>query len=72
VHWLDLAGQHAVEVSEQLIRELHLSQARVDEFRPLVQEKQKKVFLRRMPIETTPLTSGSAKGMVVSVDPKSL
>ena len=31
LHWLDLAGQHAAAVSAELIRDLLLSQAQVDE-----------------------------------------
>ena len=31
LHWLDLAGQHAAAVSATLIRNLHLTQAQVDE-----------------------------------------
>ena len=31
LHWLDLAGQHAAAVSAHLIRNLHLTQAQIDE-----------------------------------------
>lgn len=31
LHWLDLAGQHAAAVSQHLIRDLHLTQAQIDE-----------------------------------------
>jgi transposase-like protein len=31
LHWVDLAGQHAAAVSATLIRNLHLTQAQVDE-----------------------------------------
>lgn len=31
LHWLDLAGQHTATVSATLIRNLHLTQAQVDE-----------------------------------------
>ena len=31
LHWVDLAGQHAAAVSRRLIRDLHLTQAQIDE-----------------------------------------
>ena len=31
LHWVDLAGQHAAQVSRVLIRHLHLTQAQIDE-----------------------------------------
>jgi hypothetical protein len=31
LHWLDLAGQHAAAASAVLIRNVHLTQAQVDE-----------------------------------------
>lgn len=31
LHWLDLAGQHAAALSAHLIRNLHLTQAQIDE-----------------------------------------
>ncbi len=31
LHWLDLAGQHLAAVSAELIRDVHLRQAQVDE-----------------------------------------
>lgn len=31
LHWLDLAGQHAAVVSNHFIRDLHLTQAQIDE-----------------------------------------
>jgi transposase-like protein len=31
LHWLDLAGQHAAEVSQHFIRSLHVLQAQIDE-----------------------------------------
>ncbi len=40
LHWLDLAGQHAAAVSTILIRNLHLTQAQVDELWTFVKKKQ--------------------------------
>jgi transposase-like protein len=31
LHWVDLAGQHATKVSQAVIRNLHITQAQVDE-----------------------------------------
>jgi len=31
LHWVDLAGQHATQVSQAVIRNLHVTQAQVDE-----------------------------------------
>lgn len=39
-HWVDLAGQHAAAVSTALIRNLHLTQAQVDELWTFVKKKQ--------------------------------
>ena len=31
LHWVDLAGQHTAAVSAHLIKDLHLTQAQIDE-----------------------------------------
>ena len=38
LHWLEIAGKQAVTVSNQLIHNLHLSQAQIDQVRDLCQK----------------------------------
>ena len=45
LHWVDLAGRHAAVVSAALIRNLHLSQAQVDEMWTFV-KKNKSIYNR--------------------------
>jgi len=40
LHWLDLAGQHLAVVSAELIHDVHLRQAQVDELWTFVKKKQ--------------------------------
>lgn len=51
LHWLDLAGQHAAEVSEYLIRDLHLTQAQVDELWTFI-KKSRRTSPQRTPTLT--------------------
>ena len=41
LHWLDLAGQHAAAVSAALIRNLHLTQAQIDELWTFVKKNKR-------------------------------
>ena len=42
IRWLRLAGQHCAEVSEYLIRDLHLTQAQVDEIWTFIKKSRRK------------------------------
>ncbi len=39
LRWLDLAGQHAVAMSDLLIRDLHLTQVQIDELYTFVKKR---------------------------------
>ena len=41
LHWLDLAGRHAAAVSAALIRNLHLTQAQIDELWTFVKKNKR-------------------------------
>jgi transposase-like protein len=43
LHWLDLAGQHAAALSQQLIHDLHIKQAQIDELWTFV-KKNRSIF----------------------------
>jgi hypothetical protein len=41
LHWVDLAGQHAAAVSAHLIKDLHLTQAQIDELWTFVKKSKR-------------------------------
>ena len=63
LHWLDLVGQHGAAVSSHLIRNLHVTQAQVDELWTFV-KKSRNTWNR-----TTRLTSAICGSGVLSLCP---
>jgi hypothetical protein len=49
LHWLDLAGQHLAMVSAELIHDVHLRQAQVDELWTFVKKNKRIVNLMILP-----------------------
>lgn len=63
LHWLELAGQHGAAVSSHLIRNLHVTQAQVDELWTFVKKS------RNTWSQTTPPTSAICGSGVPSLCP---